>query len=115
MKVHAGTHEKEDSYSAFGARDEETDKPLLDVLLETNARRVFVLGLATDYVVKETVHELVDSVTKTSPKNEAVFVSAGSRGVFDAHGAFYGSDPQTSSGRVKAEFLQKGVAVVAAR
>ena len=115
VKVHAGTHEKEDSYSAFGARDEETDKPLLDVLLETNARRVFVLGLATDYVVKETVHELVDSVTKTSPKNEAVFVSAGSRGVFDAPGAFYGSDPQTSSGRVKAEFLQKGVAVVAAR
>jgi class 3 adenylate cyclase len=74
-----------------------------------------VLGLATDYVVKETVHELVDAVTKTSPKNEAVFVSAGSRGVFDKPGEFYGSDPQTSSGRVKAEFLQKGVAVVAAR
>jgi class 3 adenylate cyclase/nicotinamidase-related amidase len=115
VKVHAGTREKEDSYSAFGARDEETDKPLLDILRETNARRVFVLGLATDYVVKETVHELVDSVTKTSPKNEAVFVSAGSRGVFDKPGEFYGSDPQTSSGRVKAEFLQKGVAVVAAR
>lgn len=115
VKVHAGTREKEDSYSAFGARDEETDKPLLDILLETNARRVFVLGLATDYVVKETVHELVDAVTKTSPKNEAVFVSAGSRGVFDKPGEFYGSDPQTSSGRVKAEFLQKGVAVVAAR
>jgi class 3 adenylate cyclase/nicotinamidase-related amidase len=115
VKVHAGTRGKEDSYSAFGARDEETDKPLLDILRETNARRVFVLGLATDYVVKETVHELVDSVTKTSPKNEAVFVSAGSRGVFDKPGEFYGSDPQTSSGRVKAEFLQKGVAVVAAR
>lgn len=115
VKVHAGTREKEDSYSAFGARDEESDKPLLDILMETDARRVFVLGLATDYVVKETVHELVDSVTKSSPKNEAVFVSAGSRGVFDKPGEFYGSDPQTSSGRVKAEFLQKGVAVVAAR
>ena len=115
VKVHAGTREKEDSYSAFGARDEESDKPLLDILRETDARRVFVLGLATDYVVKETVHELVDSVTKSSPKNEAVFVSAGSRGVFDKPGEFYGSDPQTSSGRVKAEFLQKGVAVVAAR
>ena len=116
VKVHAGTHEKEDSYSAFGARDEETNKPLLDVLLESDARRVFVLGLATDYVVKETVHELVDSVTKNSfTKKTAVFVAAGSRGVFDAPGEFYGSDPQTSSGRVKAEFLQKGVAVVAAR
>ena len=114
VKVHAGTREKEDSYSAFGARELATDKPLLDVLLETNARRVFVLGLATDYVVKETVLELVDSVTRRSPRHEAVFVAAGSRGVFDAPGEFFGSDPQTSSGRVKAEFLQKGVAVVAA-
>ena len=114
VKVHAGTREKEDSYSAFGARELATDKPLLDVLLETRARRVFVLGLATDYVVKETVLELVDSVTRRSPRHEAVFVAAGSRGVFDAPGEFFGSDPQTSSGRVKAEFLQKGVAVVAA-
>ena len=104
----------EDSYSAFGARELATDKPLLDVLLETNARPIFVLGLATSYVVKETVLELVDSVTRRSPRHEAVFVAAGSRGVFDAPGEFFGSDPQTSSGRVKAEFLQKGVAVVAA-
>ena len=73
-----------------------------------------MLGLATDYVVKETMLELVDSVTRRSPRHEAVFVAAGSRGVFDAPGDFFGSDPQTSSGRVKAEFLHKGVAVVAA-
>ena len=105
VKVHAGTREKEDSYSAFGARELATDKPLLDVLLETRARRVFVLGLATDYVVKETVLELVDSVTRRSPRHEAVFVAAGSRGVSTRPGVLR-LDPQTSlkgQSRVPAE------------
>ena len=115
VKVHAGTNLNEDSYSAFGARELSSDKPLLDILEESDSRRVFVLGLATDYVVKETVNELISSLTSASPRNQAVFVAAGSRGVFDSPGDFYGSDPETSSGRVKTEFLQRGASIVAAQ
>ena len=113
VKVHAGDDAKLDSYSAFGARELSTDKSLLDVLRERSARRVFILGLATDYVVKETLNELINELTQSSPRNEAVLIAAGSRGVFDAPGSFYGSDPLTSSGRAKKEFLQHGASIVA--
>ena len=112
VKVHAGYDAKLDSYSAFGARELSTEKSLLDTLRERSARRVFVLGLATDYVVKETLNELINEVTQSSPRNEAVLIAAGSRGVFDAPGSFYGSDPLTSSGKAKKEFLQQGVSIV---
>ena len=52
MQVRSGTDAKKDSYSAFGAKEPESGKSLLEVLQDRAARRVFVLGLATDYVVK---------------------------------------------------------------
>lgn len=49
----------EDGYSAFGVRDpvtgERRDTDLPALLRERGVRRVVVLGLATDYCVKETV------------------------------------------------------------
>ena len=52
VQVRSGTDAKKDSYSAFGAKEPESGKSLLEVLQDRAARRVFVLGLATDYVVK---------------------------------------------------------------
>jgi len=53
----------EDGYSGFTVRDpvtgEERKTPLEDMLREAGVERVVVLGLATDYCVKETVLDAV--------------------------------------------------------
>jgi nicotinamidase-related amidase len=96
---------------AFGARDAGSDTPLSQILAQHRSRvspqsttRVFVLGLATDFVVKETLWELTGNMTQS----EAVLVAAGTRGVFDAPGSFYGSDLRTSSGMMKLSALERG-------
>lgn len=113
VQVRSGTESSKDSYSAFGATERESGKTLLEVLRDHDARRVFILGLATDYVVKETLVDLITH-TKGDPTKEAILVAAGSRGVFDSPGDFYGSDPETSSGRIKADLLLRGGNIVAA-
>jgi len=73
---------------AFGAREAVRDTPLSQVLAKHRARvspqsstRVFVLGLATDFVVKETLWELTGNMThKVLGGTEAVLVAAGTRG-----------------------------------
>lgn len=139
VKVHAGYDADHDSYSAFGARELATEASLADVLESSNPRRVFVLGLATDYVVKETLADLVrrrwdlgrntsgdeldpDPDTKEKEKGgstppdfapRSILVAAGSRGVFDAPGSYFGSDPATGSGRAKRDLREAGVSIVA--
>src|SRR5207253_487837 len=53
----------EDGYSGFTVRDpvtgEESKTPLEDLLREADVERLVVLGLATDYCVKETVLDAV--------------------------------------------------------
>jgi nicotinamidase/pyrazinamidase len=49
--VSKGMGETEDAYSAFQARDD-SDVLLPDLLRQRDVRRVFVMGLATDYCVK---------------------------------------------------------------
>ncbi len=142
VRVHAGVEQSEDSYSAFGGRRIRADgtrgASLLEILRKKNAKRVFVLGLATDYVVKETLRELLkeeevfdddgynattmsgkedgtSTVAKTKRRAfSAVLIAAGSRGVFDAPGSFYGSDPESLSGTTKRDLIALGVSVVGA-
>lgn len=50
--VSKGMGETEDAYSAFQARDDH-DTPLADLLHQRGVEHVYVLGLATDYCVKD--------------------------------------------------------------
>ena len=50
--VSKGMGETEDAYSAFHARDE-SERPLATLLREARVEHLYVMGLATDYCVKE--------------------------------------------------------------
>jgi nicotinamidase/pyrazinamidase len=50
--VSKGMGETEDAYSAFQARDSH-GRPLVELLRERGVRHIYVMGLATDYCVKE--------------------------------------------------------------
>jgi len=52
--VSKGMGETEDAYSAFQARDG-NETPLSTLLRARNVKRLYVMGLATDYCVKESV------------------------------------------------------------
>jgi nicotinamidase/pyrazinamidase len=58
--VSKGMGETEDAYSAFQARDS-SDVPLADLLRQRGVRKLYVMGLATDYCVKASVLAALDN------------------------------------------------------
>jgi nicotinamidase/pyrazinamidase len=58
--VSKGMGETEDAYSAFQARDA-AETPLATLLGERGVRHVYVMGLATDYCVKASTLDALDS------------------------------------------------------
>ena len=66
----------EDGYSGFTVRDpvtgEERKTPLEDMLRQAGIERLMVLGLATDYCVKETVLDAVRLGFETKVLREGV-------------------------------------------
>jgi len=55
-----GTAVEVDSYSAFLDNDKETKTDLGDILSEEEVKKVFIMGLATDYCVKFSVLDALD-------------------------------------------------------
>lgn len=101
-----------DSYSMFHASDSLTGETMEDILRDEDIDRVFIMGLATDMVVKNTLWDILKSQNNT--QKQAILVAAGVRGVFDEPGDYYLSSPKSGSGVVKAEAIARGARIVAA-
>ena len=100
-----------DSYSMFHSIDESSGRSMEAILKDENIKRVFIMGLATDMVVKNTLWDILAAQNAT--KSEAVLIAAGVRGVFDEPGDYYLSSPKSGSGIVKAEAVARGAQIVA--
>ena len=100
-----------DSYSMFHATDGETGLSMEAILKKEKIERVFIMGLATDMVVKNTLWDIL--ATSNVTKTQAVLVAAGVRGVFDEPGDYYLSSPKSGSGIMKAEAIARGAHIVA--
>ena len=100
-----------DSYSMFHAVDVDTGRSMEAILKDENIERVFIMGLATDMVVKNTLWDILEMQNNTDA--QAVLVAAGVRGVFDEPGDYYLSSPKSGSGVVKAEAIARGASIVA--
>lgn len=140
LRVPAGTEvfklgfeNSEDMYSALAGRQGEAaedgtlddavradeaaflaERPSLRQRLgERGVRRLFLAGLATDYVVKNTALEALQLAAEgNTALREVVVVNAGSMGVFDAPGDFYGSDAASLSGLAKKAMVEAGARIV---
>jgi nicotinamidase/pyrazinamidase len=69
--VSKGMGEQEDAYSAFQARDEH-GVPLPELLVRAGVRRLYILGLATDYCVKESALSALQSGLDVSVVPEGI-------------------------------------------
>jgi len=112
MKLKTSFARDRDSYSMFNARDSSTGETMEDILRNEDIDRVFIMGLATDMVVKNTLWDILKS--QNSTQKQAILVAAGVRGVFDEPGDYYLSSPKSGSGVVKAEAIARGARIVAA-
>ena len=95
----------------FHAVDGDTGRSMEAILKDENIERVFIMGLATDMVVKNTLWDILEMQNNTDA--QAVLVAAGVRGVFDEPGDYYLSSPKSGSGVVKAEAIARGASIVA--
>jgi nicotinamidase/pyrazinamidase len=69
--VSKGMGETEDAYSAFQARDS-AGRPLATLLGERNVRRLYVMGLATDYCVKASALDGLSAALQVTVVREGV-------------------------------------------
>ena len=76
-----------DSYSMFHSIDESSGRSMEAILKDENIKRVFIMGLATDMVVKNTLWDILAAQNAT--KSEAVLIAAGARVVFDEPGDYW--------------------------
>ena len=102
-----------DSYSMYSAKDDKSGSSMEDILKNENIGRVFVMGIATDMVVKNTLWDILSSKALNNTGLQAVLVAAGVRGVFDEPGDYYLSSPESGSGVMKAEAIARGARIVA--
>lgn len=68
LKLHKGTDNKDDGYSAFQA----TNASLKDFLHENHIQEVYICGLATDYCVKATTLDALNEGFHTHVITDAV-------------------------------------------
>ncbi|OUS42674.1 adenylyl cyclase, CYR [Ostreococcus tauri] len=112
MTLQTSAARDRDSYSMFQATEGDSGRTMEKILSDYNIDRVFIMGLATDMVVKNTLWDILSSQNNTL--KQSILVAAGVRGVFDEPGDYYLSSPQSGSGIVKAEAIARGASIVAA-
>ena len=94
----------------FHSIDESSGRSMEAILKDENIKRVFIMGLATDMVVKNTLWDILAAQNAT--KSEAVLIAAGARGVFDEPGDYYLSSTKTGTGIVKEVVVSRGAQIV---
>ena len=126
IKVGYKLHEDEyDTLKGYEALNDDTktradlltQRTLREIIQSGDYERIFVAGLATDMVVKSTILSMLESEPGTgdtglgSVRSVVLLTSAG-KGVFDAPGEYYGSDPTSLSAEVKRDLRAKGAHLV---